>query len=696
MKSTNKSIAIFVLSLLPFWGQAQRLQQPLGRGVVAVNRSGSSIRSVTSSAGTGSLISWRKLAQEPEGTTYNVYKRTSASGAWTKINSKPLAVTCLSTTLTNNAEYAVTAITPAGVEGEMSAPFKYKTQAYPNVWFDFSFDDNVIKRNDYRTKFCWPMDTDGDGEYDAVVVDRLYAGSDDSEEGGENTSTTSHKIQGYRLNGELLWTVDMGPNVNICAGQNDMVVAYDINCDGRCEVIIKSSDGTRFWDKANNTWGKYVGGSSEADADGDGVVDYRSHSTRVPPFYVSVIDGETGAEIAYNELKYSEVTDGSDTWGRNTRSKYMSFGYAVMDGHFAICYLDGIHPSLVMECLDRDNNKTHHNYVFTWDYDWTSGTPTNWHHSATWSRNDKRPWPAEFHQLRVADVNGDGCDEMIQGGYSVNPLKGWFCSPGIGHGDRYILSDIDPDRPGLETFAIQQSALLGQLLYDPATGEHIKEWYLPSVYDVGRGACLDIDASHKGYEILSYADEFVYDCKGEKTGQTREGSMYEGSWWDGDLQREWINSPGGSGWGTNMMVSKVLGNRLIEFSQESSWATHGGTGTRPAFMGDIIGDWREEIILAKQDANGSTGLVGYTTNIPTTYSLYCLQQDPHYRLDCTTRGYYQHPNTGFYLGGGMPMPPLPPVFEADVRNQMASGKSVMFDLQGNNHETWNMNRRCSI
>ena len=696
MKSTNKSIAIFVLSLLPFWGQAQRLQQPLGRGVVAVNRSGSSIRSVTSSAGTGSLISWRKLAQEPEGTTYNVYKRTSASGAWTKINSKPLAVTCLSTTLTNNAEYAVTAITPAGVEGEMSAPFKYKTQAYPNVWFDFSFDDNVIKRNDYRTKFCWPMDTDGDGEYDAVVVDRLYAGSDDSEEGGENTSTTSHKIQGYRLNGELLWTVDMGPNVNICAGQNDMVVAYDINCDGRCEVIIKSSDGTRFWDKANNTWGKYVGGSSEADADGDGVVDYRSHSTRVPPFYVSVIDGETGAEIAYNELKYSEVTDGSDTWGRNTRSKYMSFGYAVMDGHFAICYLDGIHPSLVMECLDRDNNKTHHNYVFTWDYDWTSGTPTNWHHSATWSRNDKRPWPAEFHQLRVADVNGDGCDEMIQGGYSVNPLKGWFCSPGIGHGDRYILSDIDPDRPGLETFAIQQSALLGQLLYDPATGEHIKEWYLPSVYDVGRGACLDIDASHKGYEILSYADEFVYDCKGEKTGQTREGSMYEGSWWDGDLQREWINSPGGSGWGTNMMVSKVLGNRLIEFSQESSWATHGGTGTRPAFMGDIIGDWREEIILAKQDANGSTGLVGYTTNIPTTYSLYCLQQDPHYRLDCTTRGYYQHPNTGFYLGGGMPMPPLPPVFEADVRNQMASGKSVMFDLQGNNHETVTVEHEPSV
>jgi len=695
-----------LLLLLPAELPAQRLYQPLSRGVVAVNRSGSSIRSVTSSGGIGNLISWRKLAQEPEGTTYNVYRRGRGATEFQKMNSTPLKVTNYApSSLTSGTEYAVTAISPDGVEGPMSAPFTYTSQPYPNVWFNFDFDNKVIARNDYRTKFVWPMDIDGDGEYDAVVCDRLYTGAnagekeDDAESQSDNTATTSHKLQAYKFDGTLLWTVDMGPNVNISSGQNDMVVAWDINCDGRCEVMIKASDGTRFWDKANNTWGKYAKGSSSADTDGDGVVDYRSHSTRVPPFYVSVIDGETGAEIDCNELKYSEVHDGSDTWGRNTRAKYMSFGYAVMDGHFAICYLDGIHPSLVMECLDRDNNKSHHNYVFSWEYDWTGGTPTNWHHDKTWSRNDKSPWPAEFHQLRVADVDGDGTDEMIQGGYSVNPKNGWFRSPGIGHGDRFILSDIDPDRPGLEVYAIQQSALLGQLLYDAATAERIKEWYLPSVYDVGRGACLDIDASRKGYEILSYTDEFIYDCKGEKTGQTRSGSMFEGVWWDGRLQREWLNSPGGSGWGTNLMITRVLGDRLCEFSQESSWATHGATGTRPAFMGDIIGDWREEIILAKQNAESCTGLVGYTTNIPTSYSIYCLQQDPHYRGDCTTRGYYQHPNTGFYLGGGMSMPPLPPVYESDLRYKgngqystfdmtadapYAEGKSVLFDLSGDN------------
>ena len=669
---------------------AQRLQQPLDRGVVAVYRSGG--RSVTASGGTGNLISWRKLAQEPEGTTYNIYRRAAGTSTYTKLNSTPLKVTCYRpASLTNNTEYAVTAISPDGVEGEKSAPFLYKTQPWPNVWLNIDFDNTVIPRNDYRTKYCWPMDTDGNGEYDAVLVDRLYAGAASGEEDTENTSTTTHKLQAYRFTGELLWTVDMGPNVNICSGQNDMVVAWDINCDGRCEVLIKSSDGTRFWDKTNETWGKYAKGSAVPDVDGDGITDYRNNSTKVPPFYVSVIDCLTGEEIACNELNYAEATDGSDQYGRNTRAKYMSFGYAAMEGHFAICYLDGIHPSLVMECLVRTTNKTHHNYVFTWDYDWNSSSATNWHHSHTWSRNDKTPWPAEFHQLRVADVDGDGTDEMIQGGYSVNPHTGWFASPGIGHGDRYILSDIDPDRPGLEVYAIQQSALLGQLLYDAKTAEHIKEWYLPSVYDVGRGACLDMDASRKGYEILSYADEYVYDCKGEKTGQTRSGSMFEGCWWDGDLQREWLNSPGGSGWGTNLMVSKVLGDRLAEFSQESTWVTHAATGTRPAFMGDIIGDWREEVLLAKQDANICTGLVGYTTAMPTTYSIYCLQQDPHYRGDCTTRGYYQHPNTGFYLGGDMPMPPLPPVYEADVRNQMASDKSVMFDLQNANGTIFNVN-----
>ncbi len=691
------------------YASAQRIIQKPGRGVVAVDRTNNSM---TRFGTPGKLISWRKLAQEPEGTRYNVYQRTNDTGSWTKVASNLAKTNYVPASLTNGSEYAVTAVIN-GVEGEMSQPYRYTTPAWPNAWFKFDFDNKVISRNDYRTKYCWPMDLDGNGEMDAVVVDRLYAGagsSDDAESDASVDLTTSHKIQAYRLDGTLLWTVDMGSNINICGGQNDMVVAYDINCDGRCEVIIKSSDGTRFWDKANNTWGKYANGSDKADTDNDGIVNYSSQATKLPPFYVSVIDGLTGEEIDCSELKYSEVHDGADTYTRISRANYMSFNYAVLDGHFSICYLDGIHPALVMECLDRDTNKTHHNYVFSWEYDWNNGIPTNWHHSSTWSRNDKSPWPAEFHQLRVADVDGDGFDEMCQGGYSVNPIKGTFHSPGIGHGDRWILSDINPDRPGMECYAIQQSALLGQIIYDPATGERLKEWYLPSVYDVGRGACMDIDPNHKGYELYSFTDDYLYDCTGAPTGETRSqwgiSTMFEGIWWNDDLLREEISSPGGSGWGTNMQVTTVRGkSRLIEFSRESNWGSMGGSGTRPAFMGDVIGDWREEIILAVQNASSSTGLVGYTTNLPTNYSIYWLQQDPHYRGDITTRGYYQHPNTSFYLGTQMPTPPLPPVMQTELRfregswnggfttfdqknaEPFANGKSVIFDVSGDNSKT---------
>ena len=642
------SFMLMCMMLLPQTVSAQRLQQKTGRAVVAVNRTGG--RSVTSTAGQGNLISWRKLAEEPEGTTYNVYRRAAGSTEYTKMNSAPLKNTNYApSSLTNNTEYAVTAISPDGVEGPMSAPFLYKVQAWPNVWFSFDFDNKLLKRDDYRTKYVWPMDLDGDGEFDAVVCDRLFAGAtggDDAEDQGDNTATTTHKIQAYRLTGELLWTVDMGPNVNICAGQNDMVLAYDINCDGRCEVIVRSSDGTRFWDKQNNTWGKYVGGKDSGDIDGDGIIDYRTQNRRNPPFYISVIDGETGAEIACNELKYSELSEGGngDNYRRDNRSSYMNFGYGAMEGHYGIAYLDGVHPSLIMECEDRDTGGTHHGYILTFDFDWQNGTPSNWHHSHTWVRNPIRPWCAEFHQIRILDSDGDGCDEMWAGGYGVNPAQNRYTSTGLGHGDRFIISDIDPDRPGIEGYAIQQSALLGQCLYDARTGERIKEWYLPSLYDVGRGACMDVDAAHKGYEIYSFTDDFIYDCKGEKTSYTRSGSgittMFEGVWWNGDLQREELSSPGGSGWGTNLMITQVLNKaRLVEFSNESSWQAEGGTGTRPAFMGDITGDWREEIILAKQNADHSTGLVGYTTNMPTNYSIYCLQQDPHYRDDCTTRGY---------------------------------------------------------
>lgn len=683
-------VGISVACLLPAASFAQRIQQASGRAVVAV----------TDASGGDVLVSWRRLAQEPEDCTYNIYVRQSGSEDYTKLNDSPLASTSYETTTTAvpyGSEIAVSVIS-GGTEGEPSAPFTFTSHDYGSVFFEFDFEGSVLSDDDYTTNYAWPMDTDGDGEHDALLVTRLFNG--DMLDGTD-------KLQAYTFDGECLWTADAGPNVNICTGQADLVTVYDIDCDGQCEVLMKSSDGTRFWDSTTGDWGLYACGGTDADTDGDGIVDYRTETdTANPPFYISVLNARTGEEKAYAELDYDEATDGDDQYSRGNRADYMtdSYGteYAFMTGHFAICYFDGIHPSLAMECLDRTTDGTHHEYIFAWGYDWSGGQPTNWSHYYTWSRNDKEPYPAEFHQMRVADTDGDGIDDLIPGGFGVNTTSGMVFSADIEHGDRFDVADIDPERPGMEVFAIQQSSLMGQVLYDAATGEHIKEWYMSSITDVGRGRAIDVDSTHKGYEIFSTLDN-LYDCHGDIIAEGETTYPTEAIWWDGDLQRELISSPGGSGNGTNVNISKYSGTRLIEISKESGWTVHATSGVRPAFMGDIIGDWREEIILPKQTSETSTGMIGYSTTYPTDYSFYYLQEDPHYRLDCTTRGYYQMPCTSFYLGGDMPAPPLPPTLTADLRyvsggsftasgtfssfdqttsETFAAGKSVIFDISG--------------
>ena len=116
-------------------------------------------------------------------------------------------------------------------------------------------------------------------------------------------------------------------------------------------------------------------------------------------------------------------------------------------------------------------------------------------------------------------------------------------NPGISHGDRFRTSDIDPERPGLETFAIQQNAgdMLGQILYDAATGEPIKKWYLSAVGDVGRGECMDVDPNHLGWEMWSTMGG-VYNAKGDLIPEHSASYPTEGIWWDNQLDREIVQT----------------------------------------------------------------------------------------------------------------------------------------------------------
>lgn len=649
------------------------------------------------------LITWRFLAQDAESVKFNVYCNPSGTGSYTLLNtSGPLSGTNYSTTTTSVPNNSLLAVAPVvnGVEGAKSLPFKFINRVYRSIYLDIKYS-NFLPWSDYVTKFIWPADLDGDGEYD-FVVDRH------SIKGGTS------KIEGYLRTGEKLWSIDMGPNVRISQGHDDMVIAYDMNCDGKAEVVIKSSDGTRFWDKANETWGKYLKNSANGDTDNDGIINYTTQSVKNEPQYITCVNGLTGEEMSTIEMPYPATS--FNTYTRTNKSDYMG-GESSLTGHMGIAYHDGVHPSVVMEYKCRKTSGTHCYYASAWGYKFVNGQATNWEQKYTWNRDNV--WAAEFHHIRVGDPDLDGKDEMLEGGYTLDDNGSMLFNANISHGDRFRMGDINPDRPGLETFAIQQNAgdMLGMILYDAKNGAAIKKWYLAGVGDVGRGECMDIDKNHKGYEMWSTMGN-IYNAKGDAIYIGGVDMPKEGMWWDGELDREILDAKDGDG--ANAMITKYAGNgsyqnnRLIQFASMMNWAVKSEYGCRPAFFGDIAGDWREEVILRKKyyvndSTEGCDGFYAFTTDYPTNVRLYTLMQNAAYRGQTTTKGYYQSAFPDYYLGYDMPQPPLPPFIKTDlvwksgttwnatdnaftgydesIAQPFVDGKSVMFDISGVNTDT---------
>lgn len=660
---------------------AQRKMEKLDRGVVAVKNDSSLY-----------FVSWRYLATDPEDIQFNLYAKKVGS-TFTKLNSSPLTVTNFKTTGGSVAKGTQLYVTPVlnGIEGDPSGIFAVNTtgyNSYRSAFLDITFDPakDGLDITKYSTKFVWPADIDGDGEYD-YVVDRL-----------STDGLNSHKVQAYLRDGTLLWTIDMGPNVSIDQGQDDMVIAYDMDCDGKADVVVKSSDGTSF---AN---GKGVNGSTTLDTDNDGIIDYSTQNIKNPPQYITVIDGMTGIEKNSIEMKYPS------NYTRTNKSIFMGTEYSNLNGHMAIVYLDGKHPSVGFIYKTRTSADQYHWYCAS-AYGYNNvGQWVNWYN---WERGYTDA--AEGHSIRSCDVDLDGRDELLDLGYGIKYDGTLAFNAHITHGDRFRVGDIDPERPGLETFAIQQNAMLGMLLYDSSTGTSISKKFLSAVGDVGRGECMDIDSTHLGYEFYSTMPN-IYDAKGNTIYEGATPFPHEGVWWDGDLDREDLSSADGNGFNADIrkydMNSHSFGNRLIEFAKMTNWTVRSEYGVRPAFFGDIIGDWREEIILEKHGyaTDGVTetcpGFVGFSTDYPTNKRIYCLMQDPAYRMQTTTKGYYQSPLTDYYLGYNMPTPPVPPILRAKLTwntgtafdktstnfvldddkttSTFSDGDDIMFDISGNN------------
>ncbi|HTF80782.1 MAG TPA: T9SS type A sorting domain-containing protein, partial [Cytophagales bacterium] len=447
-------------------------------------------------------------------------------------------------------------------------------------------------------RFVFVGDLDGDGEYD-FVVDRLGI---------------QCKAEAYLSNGKHLWTIDMGPNSTnqngispgsstIDVGHWDGLSVYDLDGDGKAEVMLRGANGVRF---------------------GDGKV--LTHSNNNVQF-ISILDGMTGAERARAQLP----------------NDFMQAG--PMACQMGIGYLNGVTPSLITFAKNRNADKSFNRTCAAWDFDGKKIT-MKWKTNMVFGQSYGSG--SDGHQMRIGDFDGDGKDEVGQIGFVLNPdgsLKYDLGKYGIQHGDRWYVGKLDPKRPGLQGYGIQQYNSIKDYYYDAGTGQVLWMHKTPdgSITDVGRGTVGDIDPNHEGYEVWEFSG--LYNGPSNKLIASETPYPNFRIWWDGDVLSENLNDE---------KLEKYNAGRLLTL-----WDYEGGTGSTrgaPKFYGDILGDWREEIILTDPQ---NSRLVIYTTNYPTDQRLYTMPHNPLYRNSMNIKGYLQSHTVDYYLGHNMTMPPKP-------------------------------------
>ncbi|MET0322353.1 MAG: hypothetical protein ABW069_16660, partial [Duganella sp.] len=318
-------------------------------------------------------------------------------------------------------------------------------------------------------------------------------------------------------------------------------------------------------------------------------------------------------------------------------------------------YLDGQRPSIVMA-----RGYYARTTVAAWDWRdgkltrrWTFDSADSDHHAGN------APFGGQGnHQLSVADVDGDGKDEIVYGAMALDDDGRGLWSSGLRHGDAMAVGDLDPTRPGLEKFGAHEDVRgnggIGAAMLDAQTGKVL--WSTPADKDTGRAVAADIDPRFPGAEAWATNNDVLYAAQGRPVdGVVHPKVASFVMWWDGDDLRELFDKNRINKWDWTAGKSHTL-------LEADGVVASNGTKNVPVLSADLLGDWREEVIWHTPDEKF---LRIYTTPYPSPRRLVTLMHDPQYRVAVAWQNtaYNQPPYPGFYLGQGMQTPPAPDVVE---------------------------------
>ena len=570
----------------------------LGRGAVAVRQSPDKVN-----------ISWRYLTQDPESQAFDIYRNGK------KINAKPITDKTFYTDSYSGTEATTYEVRPT--KGKLSgsctlpanAPAGYLNIPInrPELGVDFWGKEYFYNANDASVG-----DVDGDGEYEIILKWDPTNSHDNAHDGFTGPTI----LDCYKLDGTQLWRIDLGDNIRSGAHYTQFMV-YDLDGDGCAEVVCKTADGTR------DAKGLVIG---------DRRADWRNMKGRViaGPEYLTVFNGKTGE--AMSTVDYTPQRGNLKDWGdgyANRSERYLG----------AIAYLDGVHPSVVMcrgyyaktvlAAYDWDGKELKLRWVFD------SATPGNEAYGGQGN-----------HNLRVADVDGDGCDEIIYGQMTIDNDGTGLYSTGMYHGDAiHLLSDVNNEK--YYVWCCHENKKDGSTLRDAATGEVLLQY--PSNKDIGRCMAADIDPTHEGVEVWSPNSGGLRSFKGELitpeefTGETQSRIPVNFSvLWDGDLLREMLD-------GNTISKYNWKTGEMEDIMEMEGCMWNNGTKRNPCLQADVLGDWREEVIMRTAD---NSALRIYVTGIPTDYRFHTFMEDPAYRVSVANQNvaYNQPAEPGFYFG----------------------------------------------
>nr|WP_220149806.1 rhamnogalacturonan lyase [Sphingomonas aracearum] len=604
----------------------------LDRGVVAGPANGG-----------GWLVSWRLLPADARSVRFDVYRDGR------KITPQPIAAATsfVDRDGSATARYTVRAIA-GGKAGVPSAPALIAAKGYLSIPLTpppgGTAPDGVAYT--YNANDASAGDLDGDGQMELILKWDPTNSHDNSQAG----YTGDVFIDAYKLDGTRLWRIDLGRNIRAGAHYTQFQV-FDYDGDGRAEVAMKTADGTldgvgKAIGDAKADWRSTSGEVPQPDKTGAKIL---ADGTKVAPLagrilkgpeYLTVFDGRTGRALAtapYDPPRYPggnpTFEQMRDTWGD---------GYGNRSDRFlaGTAYLDGRHPSMIF-----GRGYYARTVIAAWDY--RAGKLTK-----RWTFDSAAPGNAEYagrgnHQLSIADVDGDGRDEVVYGSMAVDDNgKGLWTQP-LHHGDTMHVGDLDPLHPGLEKWGVfeevKRNGGIGSALLDARTGEVL--WKKPADTDTGRGLAADIDPRHVGDEYWGSNSRELFDGKGQAIGPAPRQTNFA-LYWDGDLLHELLD-------GTTISKWDWKTGTAVPLLHAADVASGNGTKANPALQADLLGDWREEVVWRSAD---NRELRVYVTPYPTTHRMVTLLADPIYRAGVAWQNtaYNQPPHLSFFPGPKFP------------------------------------------